>query len=125
MMISILGEDYITLAEAKGLSQRHIFLWYALRNALLPQMTKLALTLGHIVSGAILVEVIFAYPGIGTVLYHAIRLVCQSLFPISALTIAVRSSPASHGQGTTRCLHQLNVVVLQRDRADAPAGRSR
>jgi len=72
MMISVLGEDYITLAEAKGLSERRIFLWYGLRNALLPQVTTLALTLGHVVSGAILVEVIFSYPGVGLKLYHAI-----------------------------------------------------
>jgi peptide/nickel transport system permease protein len=72
MMISVLGEDYITLAEAKGLPDRRIFLWYGLRNALLPQVTTLALTLGHVVSGAILVEVIFAYPGIGLKLYQAI-----------------------------------------------------
>lgn len=72
MMISVLGEDYMTLAEAKGLPERRIFFWYALRNALLPQVTTLALTLGHVVSGAILVEVIFAYPGIGLKLYQAI-----------------------------------------------------
>ncbi len=72
MIISVLGEDYITLAEAKGLPERRIFVWYGLRNALLPQVTTLALTLGHVVSGAILVEVIFSYPGIGFKLYQAI-----------------------------------------------------
>lgn len=74
MMISGLGEDYITFAEAEGLKDRKIFLHYALRNALLPQMTSLALSLGYIVSGAVLVEVVFGYPGVGTVLYQAIRL---------------------------------------------------
>lgn len=73
MMISGLGEDYITFAEAKGLKGREIFLRYALRNALLPQVTALALSLGYIVSGAVLVEVVFGYPGVGTVLYQAIR----------------------------------------------------
>ena len=73
MMVSVLGEDYITLAEAKGLKDRRIFMQYAMRNALLPQLTTLALTLGHVVSGAILVEVIFAYPGIGYKLYQAIQ----------------------------------------------------
>ena len=55
MMISGLGEDYITFAEAKGLKGREIFLRYAMRNALLPQVTALALSLGYIVSGAVLV----------------------------------------------------------------------
>lgn len=73
MMISGLGEDYITFAEAKGLKGREIFLRYALRNALLPQVTALALSLGYIVSGAVLVEVVFGFPGVGTVLYQAIR----------------------------------------------------
>jgi peptide/nickel transport system permease protein len=73
MMITTQGEDYTNFAEAKGLLGRTIFLRYAVRNALLPQFTALALVLGHIVSGATLVEVIFAYPGVGTVLFHAIR----------------------------------------------------
>jgi peptide/nickel transport system permease protein len=73
MMVTTQGEDYTNFAEAKGLLARTIFLRYAVRNALLPQITALALVLGHIVSGATLVEVIFAYPGVGTVLFHAIR----------------------------------------------------
>jgi peptide/nickel transport system permease protein len=72
MVVGVLGEDYITLAQAKGLSERRIFLAYGIRNALLPQFTQLALKLGLLVSGAILVEVIFAYPGIGYRLYIAI-----------------------------------------------------
>ena len=60
-------------AEAKGLRSLTIFLRYCVRNALLPQATGLALALGQIVSGAVLVEVIFGYPGIGTVLFQAIR----------------------------------------------------
>lgn len=73
MMISGLEEDYITFAEAKGLKNWDIFFKYALRNALLPQTTALALSLGFIVSGAVLVEVVFGYPGVGTVLYRAIQ----------------------------------------------------
>jgi peptide/nickel transport system permease protein len=72
MMVTTLGEDYITLAEAKGLRGPRIFFGYAMRNALLPQMTSLALSLGHVLSGALLVEVIFRYPGIGMLLYKAI-----------------------------------------------------
>ena len=73
MMVTTQGEDYVTFAEAKGLRSLTIFLRYCVRNALLPQTTGLALALGQILSGAVLVEVIFGYPGIGTVLYQAIR----------------------------------------------------
>jgi len=73
VMISTHGEDYLLFAEAKGLRGRTIFLRYAIRNALLPQLTALALALGNIVSGAVLVEVIFQYPGVGSLLYQAIR----------------------------------------------------
>ncbi len=73
MMVTTQGEDYVIFAEAKGLRSPTIFLRYCVRNALLPQVTGLALSLGQIVSGAVLVEVIFGYPGIGTVLFQAIR----------------------------------------------------
>jgi peptide/nickel transport system permease protein len=73
MMVTTQGEDYLIFADAKGLKGPSIFLRYALRNALLPQMTALALALGNVVAGAVLVEVIFQYPGIGSTLYQAIR----------------------------------------------------
>jgi peptide/nickel transport system permease protein len=73
MMITTQGEDYVTFADAKGLKGRTIFTRYAIRNALLPQTTALALALGQLISGALLVEVVFTYPGIGTVLFRAIR----------------------------------------------------
>jgi peptide/nickel transport system permease protein len=72
LMITIMGEDYMTMAQAKGLRQRTIFFQYSLRNALLPQITGLAISLAGIMSGAILVEVVFAYPGIGFLLFRAI-----------------------------------------------------
>ena len=93
MVVGVLGEDYIMLAEAKGLSERRIFLAYGLRNALLPQFTQLALKLGLLVSGAILVEVIFAYPGIGYRLYVAIGqkdvFVVQGIVLLLSLSIAL------------------------------------
>ena len=92
MMVSVLGEDYMTLAAAKGLRPRRIFFWYGLRNALLPQLTKLALTLGHIVSGAILVEVIFSYPGVGFRLYQAIQ--SKDYFVIQAIVLVLSVSLA-------------------------------
>lgn len=73
MMVTTEGEDYMTFAEARGLRNATIFYRYALRNAVLPQFTSLALALGHIVSGALIVEVIFTYPGVGSVLFAAIR----------------------------------------------------
>jgi peptide/nickel transport system permease protein len=72
-MVSVLGEDYITFAEAKGLSPWRVFFWYGIRNALLSQVTALALAMGSVMSGAVLVEVIFNYPGLGSLLYVAIR----------------------------------------------------
>ena len=73
MMITIQGEDFVQYAEAKGLKSSTVFMRYAARNALLPQTTALGLTLGHIMSGALLVELVFNYPGIGSMLYRAIR----------------------------------------------------
>jgi len=73
MMISTQGEDYVVFAEAKGLQPRTIFLHYGIRNAMLPQATALALILGQLVSGAVLVEIIFGYPGIGTLLFQGIK----------------------------------------------------
>jgi peptide/nickel transport system permease protein len=73
MMVTVEGEDYMTFAEAAGFKNRTLFFSYALRNALLPQTTALGLSLGQLLSGALLVEVIFSFPGIGSVLYNAIR----------------------------------------------------
>lgn len=73
MMVTVRGEDYMTLAEAKGLKPNRVFLRYGMRNAVLPQFTALALAMGRVVSGAILVEVVFSYPGVGNLLYEAIR----------------------------------------------------
>lgn len=93
MVVGILGEDYVALARAKGLKERHIFFRYGLRNSLLPQATSLALALGYVVSGAILVEVVFAYPGIGYKLYQAIQtkdyFVIQGIVLVLILAVAL------------------------------------
>jgi peptide/nickel transport system permease protein len=73
MMVTTQGEDYVTFAEAKGLSDRTLFVDYGIRNAMLPQVTALALSFGQLVSGAVLVEVVFGYPGIGTLLFQGIQ----------------------------------------------------
>jgi peptide/nickel transport system permease protein len=72
MMITTDGEDYLILAQAKGLRSSRIFWRYAVRNALLPQVTALALSIGSLVGGYILVEYLFAYPGTGYLLYQGI-----------------------------------------------------
>lgn len=73
MMITVQGEDYMTYAQANGLSARRRFFAYGLRNALLPQVTKLALQIGHLAAGAVLVERVFGYPGLGNLLFQAIE----------------------------------------------------
>ncbi len=74
MMINTQGEDFMIQAEAKGLNSGRVFLRYALRNALLPQTTGLAISFGTLLTGAVLVEVIFIYPGLGNTLFQAIRI---------------------------------------------------
>jgi peptide/nickel transport system permease protein len=73
MVVTVQGEDFITFADAKGLKGATIFMKYAIRNTMLPQTTALGLALGQLVAGAVLVEVVFTYPGIGAVLFNAIR----------------------------------------------------
>lgn len=73
IMATIMGEDYLTYANARGLKPSRIFRRYAIRNAILPQITAFAIDVGKIISGAVLVEIIFNYPGIGYVLYNALR----------------------------------------------------
>jgi peptide/nickel transport system permease protein len=71
-MLETLGEDYILTARAKGLKPRTIVRRHALRNAMLPIATLVALSLGYIVAGAILVETVFSWPGIGRAVYEAV-----------------------------------------------------
>lgn len=72
MIINVKGEDFILMAEAKGLRKNRILWKYAFRNAILPQVTGLALSLRNVVGGALLTEVIFAYPGVGYLIFTAI-----------------------------------------------------
>ena len=72
-MITTLGTDYITFAHAKGLSSQLIMLRYAARNAIIPNFTGFGMALGFILSGALLTEIIFSYPGQGYLLLQAVR----------------------------------------------------
>lgn len=72
-MIAVLGEDYIKMAKAKGLSSRRVLMWYAARNALLPNITGFGMALGFVLSGSLLMEIVFSYPGLGYLLVVAVR----------------------------------------------------
>lgn len=87
MMVTVQHDDFVQFADAKGLKGRTVFFRYAGRNALLPQVTALGLTIGHILSGALLVEIVFSYPGIGSVLYHSIR--AYDYFAIEGIVFGV------------------------------------
>lgn len=73
MLVTISGEDYTVLARAVGFRPSYILYRFMVRNAMLPQLTALALAMGNLIAGAVLVETIFGYPGMGTVLVNAIR----------------------------------------------------
>jgi peptide/nickel transport system permease protein len=72
-MIATNAEDYIVMAEAKGLKQNRIMMRYAARNAMLPSVTAFGMSLGFVVGGALLTEVVFAYPGVGYQLLSAVQ----------------------------------------------------
>lgn len=72
MMVTVEGEDYVQLARAKGLKPFYVLYRYLVRNAILPQVTAFAITLGTLVSGQVLVEYIFAYQGMGNIIFAAI-----------------------------------------------------
>lgn len=71
VMVTTIGEDYVVAAQAKGLSDRRVIFTYAARNALLPQLQGFGLALGFVVSGALVMEIVFSYPGIGYLLLNA------------------------------------------------------
>ena len=90
-MVSTLSEDYVSFAEAKGLSQRRVMLRYAARNALLPNMTSFGMSLGFVLSGSLITESVFNYPGLGNQLVRAVRLLdfplMQTLFLFITISV--------------------------------------
>jgi len=90
-MITTLAEDYVRMARAKGLPARRVMFDYAARNAILPNLTGFAMSLGFVVGGAILVEYVFNYPGVGYMLLQAVNNedypLMQALFLL--ITVAV------------------------------------
>jgi len=71
-MVGVLSDDYVLMARAKGLTHRRILFTYAAHNAILPNIANFALALGFVVSGQVLTEIVFSYPGIGDTLYLAV-----------------------------------------------------
>lgn len=91
MMVTVSSEDYVTVAQAKGVSERSVLFGYAARNAILPQVSSFALSLGFIVGGTLVMEIVFSYQGIGYYLFTAVAAkdypLMQGIFLV--ITVAV------------------------------------
>jgi peptide/nickel transport system permease protein len=88
-MVTVVAEDYVRMGRAKGLSNRTIMYQYAARNALLPNLAGFAMSLGFVVAGAILVEYVFNYPGLGYMLLNAVNNLDYPLMQALFLMITV------------------------------------
>lgn len=93
MMLTVLDEDYITVAHAKGLPNRRVLWRYAARNAVLPQIQSFALAIGFIVGGTVVMEMVFSYPGVGKMLLDATNAkdyaLMQGVFLVITLSVLV------------------------------------
>jgi peptide/nickel transport system permease protein len=91
MMVATLSDDYVVAAEAKGLKARKVMIGYAARNAVLPSVSGFAISIGFVVSGSIVMEQVFNYPGIGNTLYQAVvnddYPLMQGVFLVITLTV--------------------------------------
>jgi peptide/nickel transport system permease protein len=91
MMLTTISEDYILVAQAKGLSSRRVIFTYGARNAVLPNIAGFALSLGFVVAGALVMEIVFSYPGIGLTLYNAVTSndypLLQGIFLVISLAV--------------------------------------
>jgi peptide/nickel transport system permease protein len=92
-MITTLSEDYVLMAQAKGLSERRVMFNYAARNAILPSITSFSISLGLVVSGSLLTEIVFNYPGIGFALYKGVQAddyaLVEGCFLVIALAVLI------------------------------------
>ena len=93
MMLTVLDEDYIMVAQAKGMPNRRVLWGYAARNAVLPQIQSFALSIGFIVGGTIVMEMVFSYPGVGKLLLDATNAkdyaLMQGVFLVITLSVLV------------------------------------
>ena len=91
VMITTIGEDYVVAAQAKGLPNHRVIWSYAARNALLPQLQGFGLAVGFVVSGALVMEIVFSYPGIGLLLVNAVTSndypLTQAIFLVITFTV--------------------------------------
>ncbi len=71
-MLDVLGQDYVRTARSKGVREHRVLMKHALRNAMLPVSTVVFLNLGYLIGGATVIETVFSYPGVGTLLYQAV-----------------------------------------------------
>lgn len=101
MMVTVSSEDYVTVAQAKGLPERNVVFRYAARNAILPQLSGFALSLGFIVGGTLIMEMVFSYQGIGYLLYQAVvnkdYPLMQGCFLIITMSVLVANILADFG----------------------------
>jgi peptide/nickel transport system permease protein len=92
-MIDVLGQDYISTAKSKGLSERKIFFKHALKNALLPVITYIGLRLGYMLSGAVVIESVFGWPGLGLLMLDALferdYPIIMGLFIVISLSVTI------------------------------------
>ena len=92
-MIMTLSEDYVLMAQAKGLPEKRVMYNYAARNAILPSITSFSISLGLVVSGSLLTEIVFNYPGIGFALYKAVQAddyaLVEGCFLVIALAVLI------------------------------------
>jgi peptide/nickel transport system permease protein len=90
VMVTTMDEDYVLVAYAKGLARRRV-VWYAARNAILPSISGFSLAIGFVVSGALLTEIVFSYPGLGWILLQAVNNrdypLLQGIFLIITFTV--------------------------------------
>ncbi|PJJ63819.1 ABC transporter permease [Compostimonas suwonensis] len=90
-MIEVLGEDYVKSARSRGFSERRTVWRHALRNAILPALTLMGLQLGALIGGAVLTETVFAYPGVGRLIFDAVQQLdyplLQGAFVMLAVTV--------------------------------------
>ena len=114
-MITTLAEDYVRMARAKGLPGWRVMLDYAARNAILPNLTGFAMSLGFVVSGAILIEYVFNYPGVGFMLLQAVQgedyPLMQALFLLITVAVLVAILIADLADRAARPAHQGGEVT--------------
>jgi peptide/nickel transport system permease protein len=92
-VLQVLSEDYVKLAKMRGVSKKRVAIWYVMRNTLVPVFTLFMMDVGYLLSGSVLIETVFTYPGLGTLMQEAVKardypLIQYTFLLASLLTIA-------------------------------------